>query len=101
MSRLVCGEGQVRQLGIRHVMMAVVAMGFGPGAGVEEAEGVAGRDEHVPAVAGRVEAVEACHFRTSHPLKGGGIENLNAGVVGIDETRRRRAGLFRRGIRSG
>jgi len=103
-------EGAFRQARLACVVVAVVAVRLAPGTGVEYPEGIACGDQHVAAVAGRVQAVEAVELRPSHRLQGPGVEDRDAAVMGEDEARRgalgflgcraRRVTAWRRGSRA-
>ena len=65
--------------------MGVVAVWFGPGAGVENTKSFFRGDQQAAAIAEGVEAVEAIEFRVIEDFEGFGVEGQQAAVVGGDQ----------------
>ncbi|WP_392452145.1 hypothetical protein [Corynebacterium dentalis] len=66
------------------VAVGVVAMWFGPGAGVENTKSFLRGVKQTAAIAQGVEAVEAVEFRVIEDFEGFGVEGQQAAVVGGD-----------------
>ncbi len=72
----------------------MVAMRLSPHAGVKDAEGISGGHQDVPAVACRTETVESLQGRLPHCPQCFGVKNRNTCIVGQDQPRGWRLGLF-------